>query len=102
MAAGADLLSGLETAGPYMFLLAGAAGIAVGAGMLRLHNRARRVAALLALIEIVPFVPRMWRRSCPTHHHSGLEWAGDHRSCGDRLQSFNPYQTRVRELFQTK
>ena len=44
MAAGADLLSGLETAGPYMFLLVSAAGISVGVGLLRLQNWARRIA----------------------------------------------------------
>src|SRR5437870_9975493 len=59
MAAGADLLSGLETAGPYMFLVVSAAGIAVGFGLLRLQNWARRIATLLALIGIVLLVPRV-------------------------------------------
>src|SRR5947207_14886378 len=59
MAAGADLLSGLETASPYMFLLVSAAGISVGVGLLRLQNWARRIAALFALIGIVFLVPRV-------------------------------------------
>src|SRR5438876_3038167 len=53
MAAGADLLSGLETAGPYMFLLVGGAGISVGVGLVRLLYGVRRLAAVVALMGIV-------------------------------------------------
>jgi hypothetical protein len=57
MAWGAPLLSGLELAGPYMFLLiAGAVG-AMSWGLLRLNPWARRVAILAALAGIVELVP---------------------------------------------
>jgi cell division protein FtsW (lipid II flippase) len=57
MAAGADLLGGLETAGPYMFLLMAAVATAIGLGLLRLQNWARRVAIVIAIIGIVLLVP---------------------------------------------
>jgi hypothetical protein len=100
MAAGADLLSGLETAGPYMFLLASAAGIAVGIGLLRLHNWARRVAVLVALIGIVLLVPRM-SGAVVALRITTLAWSG----LGIIIRAviaFNLYQVPVRELFQTK
>src|SRR5437870_11476927 len=53
MAAGADLLNGLETAGRYTLLLVSAAGVAVGCGLLRLQHWARRIADLLVEIGIV-------------------------------------------------
>ena len=100
MAAGADLLSGLETAGPYMFLLAGAAGIAVGIGLLRLHNWARRVAALLALIGIVLLVPRM-SGAVVALRITTLVWSG----LGIIVRVvivFSLYQAPLREQFQSK
>jgi hypothetical protein len=57
MRMGAPFLGGLELAGPYMFLLAGAAAALVAWGLLRLNNWARRAAVLLALIGIVFLVP---------------------------------------------
>lgn len=57
MAAGADLLGGLELAGPYMFLLVGALGAAVALGLWRLHRWARWLAILLALIGVVLLLP---------------------------------------------
>lgn len=57
MAAGADLLGGLETAGPYMFLLMAAVGLAIALGLLRLQNWARRLAALVAMIGFVLLIP---------------------------------------------
>ncbi len=57
MALGAPLLGGLELAGPYMFLLTGAAGGLVGWGLLRLNPWARRAAILLAMIGVVMLVP---------------------------------------------
>jgi hypothetical protein len=57
MAAGAELLGGLELAGPYMFLLVSAVGAAVALGLLRLHRWARWAAILLALIGIVLLAP---------------------------------------------
>jgi hypothetical protein len=38
MAAGAELLGGLEIAGPYVFVLTAAVGAAVALGLLRRHN----------------------------------------------------------------
>ncbi len=57
MAAGADLLGGLETAGPYMFLLMAVVGLAIALGLLRLQNWARRLAALVAMIGFVLLIP---------------------------------------------
>ena len=57
MSAGADLLGGLEVAGPYMFLLIAVVATAIGAGLLRLHNWARRLAILTALIGMVLLLP---------------------------------------------
>lgn len=57
MAAGADLLGGLETAGPYMFLLTALVAAAIGVGLLRLNNWARRVALILAMIGFVMLIP---------------------------------------------
>jgi hypothetical protein len=57
MAAGAELLGGLELAGPYMFLLVSAVGAAVAFGLLRLHRWARWAAILLALIGVVLLAP---------------------------------------------
>ena len=57
MAAGADLLGGLELAGPYMFLLIAAIASAIGYGLLRLNNWARRAAILLAFAGLVMLVP---------------------------------------------
>ena len=44
MAMGAPLLSGLELAGPYMFLLMAGVGALIGWGLFRLNNWARRAA----------------------------------------------------------
>jgi hypothetical protein len=57
MAAGAELLGGLELAGPYMFLLVAAVGVAVALGLLRLHRWARWVAILVAMIGMVFLLP---------------------------------------------
>ena len=57
MAAGASLLGGLELAGPYMFLLAGIVAAAIGWGLLRLNNWARRAAVILALVGVVMLIP---------------------------------------------
>ena len=100
MAAGADLLSGLETAGPYMFLVVSAAGIAVGFGLLRLQNWARRIAALLALIGIVLLVPRV-SSAVVAARGSALALCG----LGIIIRVvivFSLYQTPVREIFETK
>jgi len=57
MRLGAPLLSGLETAGAYMFLLLGGLGAFVGLGLLWLRNYARRSAAVIALLGIVMLLP---------------------------------------------
>ena|SRR5690349_11111772 len=57
MSSGADLLGGLETAGPYMFLLIALIGAAIGFGLLRLYNWARRLAILAALLGMVLLLP---------------------------------------------
>src|SRR5438477_2589171 len=100
MAAGADLLSGLETAGPYMFLVVSAAGIAVGCGLLRLQNWARRISALLALIVIVLLVPRV-SSAVVAARGAALAWCW----LGIIIRVvivFSLYQTPVREIFETK
>ena len=59
MAAGSELLGGLETWGPYMFLLAGSAGVIIAVGLLRMENLARRAAALIAIAGVVLLIPRV-------------------------------------------
>jgi len=44
MAAGAELLGGLELAGPYMFLLVGTLSAGIALGLWRLHRWARWLA----------------------------------------------------------
>ncbi len=57
MSSGADLLGGLEVAGPYMFLLVAAVAMAIGVGLLRLSNWARRLAIVTALLGMVLLLP---------------------------------------------
>lgn len=57
MAAGAELLGGLELAGPYMFLLVAALSAAIAFGLWRLHRWARWLAILVALIGVVLLLP---------------------------------------------
>lgn len=57
MAAGAELLDGLELAGPYMFLLTSAVGVGIGLGLLGLHNWARWSAILVAMLGMVFLLP---------------------------------------------
>jgi len=57
MSSGADLLGGLEVAGPYMFLLIAVVATAIGVGVLRLYNWARRLAILAALLGMVLLLP---------------------------------------------
>ncbi len=59
MAAGAELLGGLELAGPYMFLLMGALGAGVAIGLWLLHRWARWVAILVAMIGVVLLLPNV-------------------------------------------
>jgi hypothetical protein len=57
LTAGGFLLGGLEVAGPYMFLLAGAAGAAIALGLWRLNNWARRIAIIVAILGIILLIP---------------------------------------------
>ena len=59
MAAGAPLLGGLELAGPYMFLLVAAVAGAIGYGLLRLNNWARRLAIVAAFAGVVMLIPQV-------------------------------------------
>jgi uncharacterized protein involved in cysteine biosynthesis len=59
MAAGAPLLGGLELAGPYMFLLVAGLGAAIAVGLWRLHNWARWLAILAAIIGVVLLLPNV-------------------------------------------
>jgi hypothetical protein len=56
---GAQFLHGLELWGPYMFLIAGAVGIAVGLGLLRLSNIARRATIMVAVAGMVLLIPKI-------------------------------------------
>jgi hypothetical protein len=57
MAAGADLLGGLELAGPYMFLLMAGLGVVTALGLWRLHRWARWLAIVVAMIGVVQLLP---------------------------------------------
>ncbi len=57
MTMGSPILNGLELAGPYMFLLIGGVGAAIGIGLLRLNNWARRAAILASLVGMVMLIP---------------------------------------------
>ena len=57
MAAGAELLGGLELAGPYMFLLMAGLGGIIALGLWRLHRWARWLALLVAMVGVVMLLP---------------------------------------------
>jgi hypothetical protein len=98
MAAGADLLGGLETWGACMFLLTAAAGIAIGIGLLRLQNWARRLAAIAAMIGIIMLIPRVSTDVIGVHFGS-LTWS----ALGMIVRVlivFYLYQAPTRQLFE--
>jgi hypothetical protein len=72
---GSSLLGGLELAGPYMFLLMSAVGIAIGAGLWRLHNWARRVAILAAMLGVGLLVPTV-SAAATGSPSAALAWSG--------------------------
>ena len=74
MALGAPLLSGLELAGPYMFLLMSAVGALIGWGLLRLNNWARRAAIVVGFIGVVMLVPVV--SAAAVDFRASLLWAG--------------------------
>jgi hypothetical protein len=56
---GAQLMYGLELAGPYMALLVGTGWALVGWGLFRLHNWARWAAMLVMVVGIAWLVPKI-------------------------------------------
>jgi hypothetical protein len=74
MALGAPLLTGLELAGPYMFLLMAAVGALIGWGLLRLNNWARRAAIGVGFIGVVMLVPAV--SAAAVDFRASLLWSG--------------------------
>ena len=74
MALGAPLLSGLELAGPYMFLLTAGVGVLIGWGLLRLNNWARRAAIGVGFIGVVMLVPAV--SAAAVDFRASLLWGG--------------------------
>jgi multidrug transporter EmrE-like cation transporter len=74
MALGAPLLSGLELAGPYMFLLMAGVGTLIGWGLLRLNNWARRAAIVVGFIGLLMLVPTL--SAAAVDVRAALLWAG--------------------------
>ena len=74
MALGAPLLSGLELAGPYMFLLMSAVAMLIGWGLLRLDNWARRAAIVAGFIGVVMLVPGV--SAAAVDFRASLLWSG--------------------------
>ncbi len=56
---GAQLMHGLELAGPYMAMLVGAGYALVGWGLLRLNNWARWAAMLVMVVAVAALVPKI-------------------------------------------
>jgi hypothetical protein len=98
MVMGAFLLHGLETAGPYMFLLAALLATLTGVGLLRRNNWARRAAAIIALVGVVMEIPTV-SASVVSLHLSALAWGG----LGiivRVMMAWYLYQTPVRDYFE--
>jgi len=74
MTMGSPILNGLELAGPYMFLLIGAVGAAIGFGLLRLNNWARRAAILASLVGMVMLIPSV--SAAAVDFRPALFWSG--------------------------
>jgi hypothetical protein len=98
MAAGAVLLSGLEVAGPYMFLLMAAVGLAISWGLFHLYNWARRVAILMSMAGIVMLIPGISAEVVGLRIER-LAWAALQLMVRV-LMVFYLYQAPVREAFQ--
>ncbi len=56
---GAQLMYGLELAGPYMAMLVGSGYALVGWGLFRLHNWARGAAMLVMAVAVASLVPKI-------------------------------------------
>ncbi|MGH9511476.1 MAG: hypothetical protein ACRD2U_05010 [Terriglobales bacterium] len=74
MTMGSLLLNGLELSGPYMFLLVGAVGLAIGFGLLKLNNWARRLAIVAALLGMVMLIPGV--SAAAVDFRPALLWSG--------------------------
>ena len=74
MTIGSPLMNGLELAGPYMFLLMGAVGVAIGFELLKLNNWARRAAIIAALLGMVMLIPSV--SAAAVDFRPGLFWSG--------------------------
>ena len=74
MALGTPLLSGLELAGPYMFLLMAGVGVLIGWGLLRLNNWVRRAAIAVGFIGVVMLVPSV--SAAAVNFRASLLWGG--------------------------
>jgi hypothetical protein len=74
MALGTPLLSGLELAGPYMFLLMAGVGVLIGWGLLRLNNWARRAAIAVGFMGVVMLVPSV--SAAAVNFRASLLWGG--------------------------
>ena len=73
MAAGAQLLGGLELAGPYMFLLMSGVGV-IALGLWLLHRWARWLAILVAMIGVVMLLPSVSSAVRLSFRETGLGW----------------------------
>jgi hypothetical protein len=82
-----------------MFLLVGAVGLAIGAGLLRLNNWARRAAILLAMIGIVQVIPAV-SGNVIALRFAGLAWGGL-RIIVRVIIVWYLYQQPVKESFET-
>lgn len=74
MALGAPLLSGLELAGPYMFLLLAGVAALIGWGILRLNNWARRAALAAGFVGAVMLIPDV--SAAAVDFRPSLLWSG--------------------------
>ena len=72
---GSPLLGGLELAGPYMFLLMSAVGATIGLGLWRMHNWARRMAILAAMLGVALLVPTVSAQATSSPSLA-LAWSG--------------------------
>ena len=75
MAAGAELLSGLEIAGPYMFLLTAVVGMVIVIGLWLRQNWARWMAILVAMIGVVLLLPNV-SSAILDFRFGNLAWGG--------------------------
>jgi len=74
MAMGAPLLSGLELAGPYMFLLVAGVAALIGWGLWGLNNWARRAALVAAFVGAFMLIPGV--SAAAVDFRPSLLWAG--------------------------